>query len=83
MLAGDKTPGQIAEERNLIQVSDEGAIAAIVDEVLADPASAQAVSDLKAGNDKVIGYLVGQVMKKSAGKANPALAQTLIRERVQ
>jgi aspartyl-tRNA(Asn)/glutamyl-tRNA(Gln) amidotransferase subunit B len=76
-------PMVIAERMNLIQVSDEGAIAAIVDEVLADPASAQAVNDLKAGNDKVIGYLVGQVMKKSAGKANPALAQTLIRERVQ
>jgi aspartyl-tRNA(Asn)/glutamyl-tRNA(Gln) amidotransferase subunit B len=76
-------PMIIAERMNLIQVSDEGSIAAIVDAVLADPASTQAVNDLKAGNDKVIGYLVGQVMKKSAGKANPALAQTLIRERVQ
>lgn len=72
----------VAEELNLLQVSDEGAIAAIVDEVLADPASAKAVEDIKAGNDKAIGFLVGQIMKKSQGKANPALAQKLIRERL-
>ena len=75
-------PEDIAREKNLLQVSDEGAIAAIVDEVLADPASAKAVEDIKNGNDKVIGFLVGQVMKKSQGKANPALAQKLIRERL-
>jgi aspartyl-tRNA(Asn)/glutamyl-tRNA(Gln) amidotransferase subunit B len=77
-----KMPEDIAREKNLLQVSDEGAIAAIVDEVLADPASAKAVEDIKNGNDKVIGFLVGQVMKKSQGKANPALAQKLIRERI-
>lgn len=82
LLSSEKTPRQIAESKNLLQVSDEGAIAAIVDEVLADPASAKAVEDIKNGNDKVIGFLVGQVMKKSQGKANPALAQKLIRERL-
>ncbi|HEX7484463.1 MAG TPA: Asp-tRNA(Asn)/Glu-tRNA(Gln) amidotransferase subunit GatB [Candidatus Saccharimonadales bacterium] len=82
LLSSDKTPREIAEAKNLLQVSDEGAIAAIVDEVLADPSSAKAVEDLKNGNDKVIGFLVGQVMKKSQGKANPALAQKLIRERI-
>ncbi len=82
MLTSDKLPGKIAEEKNLLQVSDEGAIAAIVDEVLADPANAKAVTDVRNGNDKVIGFLVGQVMKKSSGKANPALAQKLIRERL-
>lgn len=82
LLVSDKSPREIAEAKNLIQVSDEGAIAAIVDEVLADPASAKAVEDIRAGNDKVIGFLVGQVMKKSQGKANPALAQKLIREKL-
>lgn len=82
LLSSEKTPREIAESKNLLQVSDEGAIAAIVDEVLADPASAKAVEDIKNGNDKVIGFLVGQVMKKSQGKANPALAQKLIRERL-
>jgi aspartyl-tRNA(Asn)/glutamyl-tRNA(Gln) amidotransferase subunit B len=76
------TPRLIAEAKNLIQVSDESAIIAFVDEVLADPASAKAVEDIRNGNDKVIGFLVGQVMKKSQGKANPALAQKLIRERI-
>lgn len=82
LLTSDKTPREIAEAKNLLQVSDEGAIAAIVDEVLADPASAKAIEDFKAGNEKVIGFLVGQVMKKSQGKANPALAQKLIREKI-
>lgn len=72
----------IAEEKNLLQVSDESAVAAIVDEVLADPASAQSIADIKAGNEKAIGFLVGQVMKKSQGKANPSLAQKLIREKL-
>ena len=75
-------PEKIAEKMNLLQVSDEGAIAKIVDEVLVDPASAKAIADIKAGNDKAIGFLVGQIMKKSQGKANPALAQKLIRERL-
>ena len=83
MLRSSDNPRTIAERKNLIQVSDEGAIAVIVDEVLADPSSAQAVKDLREGSEKVIGFLVGQVMKKSQGKANPALAQKLIRERVE
>lgn len=82
LMNGGSDPRKLAEERNLLQVSDEGAIAAIVDEVLADPASAKAVEDIRAGNDKAIGYLVGQIMKQSQGKANPGLAQTLIRERL-
>lgn len=82
LMNGATHPRTIAEEKNLLQVSDEGAIAAIVDEVLADPASQKAVEDIKAGNDKAIGFLVGQIMKKSKGQANPGLAQKLIRERL-
>ncbi len=82
MLKSGDAPRMIAESKNLLQVSDEGAIAAIVDEVLADPASAASVADIKAGKDKAIGFLVGQVMKKSRGQANPALAQKLIREKL-
>lgn len=77
-----KMPEEIARERNLLQVSDEGAIAKVVDEVLADPASQKAVEDIRNGNDKAIGFLVGQVMKQSRGQANPALAQKLLRERL-
>lgn len=78
-----KMPEEIAKERNLLQVSDESAVAAIVDEVMNDPASAASIADIKAGKDKAIGYLVGQVMKKSKGQANPSLAQRLIRERLR
>ena len=82
MMRSSKNPRTIATDKNLIQVSDEGEIALIVDEVLNDPISAKAVEDFKNGNEKVIGFLVGQIMKKSGGKANPAMAQKLIRERI-
>lgn len=78
-----KSALEIAEDKNLLQISDESAIVAVVDEVLADPASAQSIIDIKEGKDKAIGYLVGQVMKISKGQANPALAQKLIRERIK
>ncbi len=82
MMRSGGSPRTIAEAKNLLQVSDEGAIVAFVDEVLSDPSSAKAIEDIKNGNDKVIGFLVGQVMKKSQGKANPELAQRLIRQRI-
>ena len=82
LLTLDESPRAIAERKNLLQVSDEGFIIGIVEEVLADPASARSIADIKEGKDKAIGFLVGQVMKKSQGKANPALAQKLIRERL-
>ncbi len=82
MLESGDDPRMIAQSKNLLQVSDEGEIASIVDQVLNDPASAASIADIKAGKDKAIGYLVGQVMKKSRGQANPALAQKLIREKL-
>ena len=82
LLGGARDPRALAEAKNMLQVSDEGAIAAVVDEVLADPASAASIADIKAGKDKVIGYLVGQVMQRSQGKANPAMAQKMIREKL-
>jgi aspartyl-tRNA(Asn)/glutamyl-tRNA(Gln) amidotransferase subunit B len=68
---------------NLLQVSDESEIIAIVEEVLADKSSERAISDLRKGNEKVIGFLVGQVMRKSGGKANPALVQKIIKQKIK
>lgn len=82
MLRTGETPTSIAERKNLLQVSDESEIAAIVDAILSEPASQKAIVDIRSGNDKAIGYLVGQIMKRSGGKANPALASKLIRERI-
>ena len=80
---GKKSTRDIAKELNVIQENDTGALEKIVDQVLSDPASAQAVADFKAGSEKVIGFLVGQVMKASKGKANPASAQQILREKLK
>lgn len=73
---------EVAEAKGWIQETDTAAIETVVDEVLADPASAKAVADIRSGNDRVIGFLVGQVMKKSQGKANPAIVSKIIKERL-
>jgi len=70
----------IVEREGLAQVSDRGAIAAIVDEILATNPSVAA--DYKAGKVNVMGFLTGQVMKASRGKANPTLAQELLKEKL-
>lgn len=82
LMRGGREPKKIAEEKKMLQNSDQDAIAAVVDEVLADPTSQKSIDDIRAGKDKAIGYLVGQVMKKSRGQANPGVAQKLIRERL-
>jgi aspartyl-tRNA(Asn)/glutamyl-tRNA(Gln) amidotransferase subunit B len=69
-----------ATEHGFIQVSDEGEINAIVEQVLAE--NAKAAEDVKNGEMKAIGFLTGQVMKASKGKANPSLAQDLIKKQL-
>jgi len=73
-------PEKIAEAKNLLQVSDEGEIIKIVDQVLAE--NVKAAEDVRNGEMKAIGFLVGQVMKASQGKANPALAANLIKKQL-
>jgi aspartyl-tRNA(Asn)/glutamyl-tRNA(Gln) amidotransferase subunit B len=73
-----KDPQTIVEEKGLVQISDEGAIQAIVDQVVA--ANPQSVADFKAGKEKAVGFLVGQIMKETKGKANPGLVNKLIIE---
>ncbi|HWT06344.1 MAG TPA: Asp-tRNA(Asn)/Glu-tRNA(Gln) amidotransferase subunit GatB [Xanthomonadales bacterium] len=70
----------IVEREGLAQVSDRGAVEAIVDEVLA--ANPKVVADYKAGKTNVFGFLTGAVMKASRGKANPTLAQELLKEKL-
>lgn len=80
LLRTNEDPEKIAETKNLIQVSDEGAIADIVSQVLAE--NPKATEDVRNGEMKAIGFLTGQVMKLSQGKANPALAQQLIKKQL-
>ncbi|MBC7746612.1 Asp-tRNA(Asn)/Glu-tRNA(Gln) amidotransferase subunit GatB [Pedobacter sp.] len=82
LLKNDMNPGEQAEARGLIQSNDKGAIELIVDQVLADPASKKAIDDIKAGNERAAGYLVGQAMKLSHGQSNPAVIQEIVREKL-
>jgi len=75
-----ESPRAIAEDKNLIQESDEGALIMIVERVLSD--NQKAAEDIKNGELKAIGFLVGQVMKASQGKANPAVVQQLIKKQL-
>lgn len=80
LLASGGEVEAIAQAKNVLQVSDEGAIAEIVAKVLAD--NPEAAEDVKNGEMKAIGFLVGQVMKQSQGKANPGMAQELIKKQL-
>ncbi|MDE2571723.1 MAG: Asp-tRNA(Asn)/Glu-tRNA(Gln) amidotransferase subunit GatB [bacterium] len=80
MMAGGGSPKEIVAREGLAQLSDPSAIASVVDEVIA--ANDKSVADYKAGKENAIKALVGQVMKVSKGKANPQLAESLLRERL-
>ncbi|ABQ28466.1 aspartyl/glutamyl-tRNA(Asn/Gln) amidotransferase subunit B [Geotalea uraniireducens Rf4] len=76
MWRSGKAPEKIVEEKGLVQVSDTGAIEAIIDEVLAKEAGQ--VEEYRSGKDKLFGFFVGQVMRASKGKANPALVNEIL-----
>ena len=77
MYKSGKDPAVIVEEKGLKQVTDTGAIEKIVDEVIAE--NPDSVAGYKAGKDKLFGFFVGQVMKKSQGKANPGVVNELLK----
>lgn len=80
MFATGKDPEQIVKEKGLVQISDEGAIAEVVDQILAG--NPKVVEDFRAGKEKALGFLVGQVMKATRGKANPDLVNKLLKEKI-
>ena len=81
MWASGDEPEKIVKEKGLVQITDTKAIEAIVDAVIA--ANPKPVEDYKGGNEKSIGFLVGQVMKQSKGKANPGVVNQLLKEKLQ
>ncbi len=81
MVETGQNPAAIVEEKGLKQVSDSGAIEGIVDQVLAD--NPDKVAEFKGGKDKLMGWFVGQVMKASQGKANPGMANEVLRRKLQ
>jgi aspartyl-tRNA(Asn)/glutamyl-tRNA(Gln) amidotransferase subunit B len=80
MFANGGDPATIAEAKGLRQESDASAIETVVDEVIA--ANPDAAAKVKAGQANTIGFLVGQVMRKTRGQANPALATELLRSKL-
>ena len=79
--AGEGEPDAIIEKRGLRQVSDAGAIEKLVDEVLAK--NEKQVADYRAGKEKAFNSLVGQVMKATQGKANPAQVNAILRAKLK
>jgi aspartyl-tRNA(Asn)/glutamyl-tRNA(Gln) amidotransferase subunit B len=77
MVETGKAPSLIVEEKGLRQVTDSGAIEAAIDAVLA--ANPDKVAEYRGGKDKLFGFFVGQVMKATAGKANPALVNDVLK----
>lgn len=80
MYISKKDAAAIVDEKGLKQVTDTGAIEAIVDEVIAE--NPDNVEKYKGGKDKLMGFFVGQVMKKSGGKVNPAMANELLKKKL-
>ncbi|MAF67909.1 MAG: Asp-tRNA(Asn)/Glu-tRNA(Gln) amidotransferase GatCAB subunit B [Micavibrio sp.] len=80
MMETGKDAGTIVEEKGLKQVTDTGAIEALVDEVLAE--NPDNVAQYKSGKEQLFGFFVGQVMKKSQGKANPAMVNQLLKKKL-
>ncbi|UFS71846.1 Asp-tRNA(Asn)/Glu-tRNA(Gln) amidotransferase subunit GatB [Geomonas sp. RF6] len=76
-----KAPAAIVEEKGLVQVSDTGAIEAMVDEVLAKNESQ--VAEYRGGKETLFGFFVGQVMRASKGKANPAVVNELLQKKLK
>ena len=74
-------PAAVVEAKGLRQISDEGAVGAIVDEVLAK--NPQSVEDFRNGKERALGFLVGQVMKATRGQANPEVVNRLLQEKMK
>ena len=79
VMAGEGDPRSVAERRDLVQISDTAAIESAVDQVLAD--NPDAVEKIRGGDEKPIGFIVGQVMRATGGKADPRIVQELVRQK--
>ena len=80
MFKTGKDPELIVEEKGLKQISDQGELEGIVQKVLDE--NPEAVEDIKNGKDQAIGFLVGQVMKETRGKANPGMVNKMLKSQV-
>ena len=75
-----KTPKKVVEDEGMMQITDEGAIQSVIDEVISE--NPNQVEQYDPQNPKLLDYFVGQIMKKTKGKANPASARTMMKEKL-
>ena len=81
MFETSEKPSKIVEKNGWIQISDENAIKEVVIKILDN--NPQSIADFKAGKDKALGFLVGQAMKETKGKANPQLLNKMFKEEIE
>lgn len=81
VLGGEGDPRVVADARDLVQISDTAALESVIDDVLA--ANPDAVGHYEQGETKVVGFLVGQVMRATQGKADPKLVNELLRGKLE
>lgn len=79
-LSAEKNPEVIVEEKGLVQISDEGALGAMIDKIIAE--NPKSVEDYKSGNKKALGFFVGKIMKETQGQANPGMVNKMLTERL-
>ena len=80
VLEDKKTPKKVVEDEGMMQITDENAIQSIIDEVIEE--NPNQVDQYDPQNPKLLDYFVGQIMKKTKGKANPASARTMMKEKL-
>lgn len=81
MFVENQDPEDLAKKLNMVQISDEGAILALVQSVLDE--NPTVIEDYKNGKDRAFGFLVGIIMKKSQGKINPSMASSLLKAEIE
>ncbi len=80
MFAEGKSPETIVKEKGLVQIADEDELRRIVDRVIEE--NQEVADQVRAGKDRAVGFLVGQVMKLTKGRANPKMVNELLRQRL-
>ncbi|HAG53070.1 MAG TPA: Asp-tRNA(Asn)/Glu-tRNA(Gln) amidotransferase GatCAB subunit B [Alphaproteobacteria bacterium] len=83
MVATSKDPKVIVEEKGLVQITDTSAIEPIIDEVIASDLGQANAEKFRNGADRILGWFVGQVMQKTQGKANPAMVNEILKEKLK
>ena len=80
MFSTGASPTTLVKERGLEQVSNEGVLTQVIDDVLNE--NPEQVEQYRAGKSKVMGFFVGQIMKKTQGKANPKMVNELLQKKL-